>query len=174
MATRTCALAVALAVVLALAGCTDQKSDEERAVAALRADMVADAGMTTRRPVDDRQTGCVAKGMVDTLGLETLQHYGLLTDELRAGEPIEGVELKHEDADALAEVFAGCMDLESLMEREIVSGLDLSGRRKQRAAGCVRDTVTAEQVRRSMALELRGARNSVVEQLRGDLESCLR
>ncbi len=177
MATRTRALtrALPLAVTLALAasGCSDS-SDEERAVAALKADMVANAGMTSGRAVSDGQTTCVARGAVKELGVEKLQEYDLLTDDLRADESIDGVDLSSEDADALAAVFAECVDGEMVLERQIVAGLDLPRRQERRAARCVRKEVTRELVTRTMSLEFQGRDNPVFARLRDDLESCLR
>lgn len=177
MATRTRALtrALPLAVTLALtaSGCSDS-SDEERAVAALKAEMVANAGMTSGRAVSDRQTTCVADGAVEELGVEKLQEYDLLTEDLRADESIEGVDLSAQDADALAAVFADCVDVEQVLERQIVSGLDLPRREQRRAARCVRDKVTPELVTRTMSLEFQGADNPVFQRLRGELKSCLR
>lgn len=176
MATRMRTLALALTavlVVLVAQGCGDD-ADRERAVAALRAEMVANAGMTSRRPVDDQQTACVADGMVSRLGVPTLQRYELLSEDLRAEESIEGVDLSREDADVLADVFADCIDVEALMEREIVAGIDLPRDERRRAVRCVEDAVTAGQVTRTMSLEFQGAPNDVFSRLRDDLASCLR
>lgn len=177
MATRTRALtrALPLAVTLALtaSGCADS-SDEERATAALKAEMVANAGMTSGRAVSDRQTTCVAEGTVDELGVEKLQEYDLLTEDLLADESIDGVDLSAEDADALAAVFAECVDVEKLLERQIIAGLDLPRRQQRRAARCVRKEVTPRLVTRTMSLEFQGADNPVFQRLRRDLKSCLR
>ena len=173
MATHARVLSLALVLAVVLGSCADS-SDEERAVAALKAEMVANAGMTTGRAVDDEQTTCVAKGAVDELGVATLQDYDLLTEDLRADESIEGVRLTAEDADTMAAVFADCIDVEAMMERQIVAGLDLPRREKRRAAECVRDTVTAQDVTRTMSLQFQGSDNPVFEQLRDDLRSCLR
>jgi hypothetical protein len=176
MATRTRALAFALAVTtpLALATSCSDDSEEERAAAALQAEMVANAGMTSRQPVDASRTGCVADGMVRQLGVGTLQRYRLLTDDLRADESIEGVQMSAEDADALAGVFAECMDVERMMERQIISGLDLPPRQRRKAVRCVRDRVGADQVVRIMAAEFQGTANPVFQRLQDDLRACLR
>lgn len=174
MARRMCALACALALALSISSCSDS-SDEERAAAALRADMVANAGMTTGRAVNAGQTICVAEAIVEQIGVEGLQEYNLLTEDLRADESIEGVQLSKKDARALAQVFTDCMDVERLMERQIIRELDLPARQQRRAARCVRQGVTADQVTRTMALEFQGADdNPVFKRLRADLRSCLR
>jgi hypothetical protein len=173
MATRARALALALALVVVLAACSDE-SEHERAVAALKADMVANAGMTTGRAVRDDQTTCVAEGAVDSLGVTKLQDYGLLTEDLRAAESIQGVQLSPEDADVMAEVFVTCLGAEVMMERQIIEGLDLTRRQERRAARCVRTTVTADHVARTMSLQFQGAENPVFDELRDDLRSCLR
>lgn len=173
MATRTGALALALTLATGVSACSDS-SDEERAVAALKAEMVANAAMTSGQAVDDEQTSCVAEGAVDALGVPTLQEYDLLTDDLHAERSLDGVELSTEDADALAAVFAECLDVEGMMERQIISGLDLPRAQRREAAGCVRETVTADQVESTLSLEFQGQDNPVFAQLRGRLESCLR
>lgn len=174
MARRMRALACALAVALPVSSCGDS-SDEERAAAALKADMVANAGMTSGRAVNARQTTCVAEAMVEQIGVQRLQDYDLLTEDLRADESIQGAQLSKEDARGLAQVFTDCMDVERLMERQIIRGLDLPARQQRRAARCVRQGVTADEVTRTMALEFQGVDdNPVFRRLRADLRSCLR
>ena len=174
MRTRSSRAVLILALVAARAtGCGDD-SDRERATAALQAEILADAAMRSDQPVDTTQTRCVAEGMVDDLGLERLQRYQLLTEDLRADESLEGVELTPADADVLAEVFAGCMDVEALMERQIVAGLDLAPRRQRRAEGCVEEKVTTEEVVGTMSLEFQGVENSAFDRLRTELARCLR
>ena len=172
MATGTRTLALALTLSLSVASCSDD-SDQERAAAALKAEMVTNAEMTTGRNIDDEQASCVANGMVADLGVGTLQRYELLTDDLHAGESIQGVRLTRQDADALAQVFARCMDVEKMMERQIIAGLELPARQQRRAARCVREQVSAKKVRRTMSLEFQGAKNPVFRRLRADLRSCL-
>jgi hypothetical protein len=173
MATGIRALAFALTLTVPVTAC-GADNDEELAAAALKAEMVANAGMTNGRAVDDEQTSCIAHGAVDALGVVKLQEYELLTDDLRAGESIDGVTLAPKDADTMARVFAGCMDVEEMMERQIISGLDLPRRQRREAARCVRDRVTTDQVVSTMALEFQGAENPVFERLRADLQACLR
>jgi hypothetical protein len=176
--TRLVALAPALMLAVTLVqGCSSDETDQERAVAALKAEMMANAGMTTGKVLDDAQTTCVAHGAVDELGVSTLQDYRLLTDDLRAGEAIEEVTLAPEDADTLATVFTECMDVEAMMERQIITGLDLPRERRKRAVACVRDGVTEEQVTRIMSLEFQGrpaAGNTAYTRLRDALTACLR
>jgi hypothetical protein len=157
---------------LSLSACSDG-SDEERAAAALKAEMVANAGMTTGRNVNDAQTSCVTRGMVDEMGVDTLQGYDLLTDDLRSDRSIQGVTLSADDADTLAQVFDDCMDVEAMMEKQIIAGLGLPARQQRRAARCVREHVTAGQVRRTMSLEFQGVENPVFKRLRAQLRSCL-
>lgn len=177
MATRMRALSAALALALplgVLGACGSEDTEEERAVAALKAQMVGNAAMTTGRRLDDEQTTCVASGAVDTLGVATLQSYELLTDDLRPGEPIDAVILRPEDADALAGVFADCLAVERLMEQQIISDLDMSPERKRRAARCVRQLVEAEDVVRTLSLKFQGSDNQVFDELLTELERCLR
>lgn len=175
---RTRALGAVIGVALplsALTSCADDGAQRERAVAALKAQMVGNAAMTTGRQLDDEQTTCVAEGAVDTLGVDTLQSYELLTDDLRPGESIQAVELEPADADALAQSFADCMDVERLMERQIISGLDLPPRRERAASRCVRQEVESQDVVETLSLEFQGAAdNPVFDELLEQLQGCLR
>ncbi len=177
MVTRFRALSMAFAVVLSastVAACGSGDTDEQRAVAALKAQMVGNAGMTTGKRLDDEQTTCVAQGAVDTLGVAKLKSYELLTDDLRPGESLEGVALLPKDADVLAGVFATCLNVERLTEREIISGLDLPKKRKRKAARCVRRLVEGEDVVRTLSLEFQGAENPVFDELLTELKKCVR
>ena len=124
-----------------------------------------------------RSTNAVGMKLVEkrvVIAASQTRVYELLTDDLRPGRPIEGVTLLPEDADALAEVFADCLDVEQLMEREIISRLDMKAARKRVATRCVRRIVATDDVVRTLSLEFQSANNPVFQELLGELKRCLR
>ena len=60
--------------------------------------------------------------MVDDVGVETLQEYELLNDDLEINEDANPTDMSEDDADALAGVFVDCIDVEEMFAAQFDSG----------------------------------------------------
>lgn len=111
MKVRALLVAGGLALSLSLAACGED--DEAKAAEAISASMMEESD--EEFPVDQEQADCVGEGLVDRIGVDQLQEYGMLTDDLEANDSVGEVTMEEADADGAADVFVGCVDAQALL-----------------------------------------------------------
>src|SRR5687768_5668434 len=114
-------VAVLCAALMTLSACgngDDDKARENIKTAVLEEETDLTGGA---KPTEE-QADCIADGMVDDVGVETLQEYELLDDNLEINEEADPTDMEEGDADALAEVFVDCIDVEEMFAAQFASG----------------------------------------------------
>ena len=170
------------ALVLALAtltGCggedePDESSlstDEQTVADNLASQIVRSGSMAGGGSVTDEQASCIGEGAVTEVGLEELQSYGIVTEELRVDRSIQGVEMEKDDADALAGVFVDCIDAEALFEERFLEQLPTGGSKQERRA-CVEDAVGVGAVQKVLSASFQGRSTRAYGELQRDVAAC--
>lgn len=145
--------------------------DEQTAADNLAAQILrsrAVAGRTAEDSVTEEQAICIAEGAVTGVGLEALQDYGILTEQLKVNKGIQGVAMTAPHAGALAGAFAGCLDVEELFEQQLTAAKGLS--KAQQA--CIREAVTEAAAREVLALSFQGRTRGLYDGLRDSTRTC--
>ncbi len=169
MTKRSAALG-ALAVLL-LSACGSTDAGAAKASTNLRAEIVANSSVGGATSVTDEQAGCIADGMVERVGVGTLQDYEILDDSLSVDQGIEDVQMSAADADRVADVFLSCVDVEALVEKQFAAGgtaAALSARQQR----CVSDAVTDDVIRVILAAGFQGKRNDAYDRLQEEITEC--
>lgn len=117
----------------------------------------------------DEEASCVAEGAVGEIGLEKLQGYGIVTDDLLVNKGIQGVEMDPADADALAGVFVECIDTEQLFEDQLLSGVP-EPTAEQR--DCVDSAVDSDTIREILSTSFQGRSSAAYDDLRHEVAAC--
>ncbi len=107
-------LALLCALLLTLTACG---SDESEAKDSIKASLL-DNPKVTGTELTDEEAGCVSDGMVDEIGVDKLQEAKLLDDENKVVED-PNLDLGATEADSLAEVIVGCVDVEELLTEQL-------------------------------------------------------
>ena len=149
--------------------------DEQTAADNLASQIVRSGSMagggSSRNAVTDEQASCIGEGAVTEVGLEELQSYGILTEELLVDRSIQGVEMEKDDADALARVFVECIDAEALFEQRFLDQLPPRGSEaKQRA--CVEEAVGADAVQKVLSASFQGRSTRAYGELERAVAAC--
>lgn len=160
---------VALSALLLLASCGED--DAEVAAKSLRSEIVANSSVATSSSITEEEAGCVADGMVEGIGVEQLQDYDILTEDLKVNQGIENVEMDEGDADALADVFIDCIDTEALFENQLASG-STSAALTADQQDCVSDAVTEDVIKEILAASFQGKRNDAYAGLQEQMMDC--
>lgn len=163
-------LAVSTAVLVAtsslLVGCGS--NDDETAAKNIKASIlkedVAGAELT------EKQAGCLSDNIVEDIGVDQLQDYGLLDKDLKVDEGLTDVKLKKDDADSMADAFTTCVDAEELIEKQFSQAASGMSEKQQQ---CIKDALTEDKVKEVLSLTFQGKSDEISGGLRDDLVKCV-
>lgn len=136
MNARLLALAACALLILPVAGCGN--SDDETAVRELSKSLRAD---DNDLPVSKKQADCIANDMVDNVGTEDLQKYGILDKELKAKDDVGEVKMSKDDAEGAADAMMNCVDAQKLVVDAVGTSLG------EEAEKCLEDSLEDEAIR---------------------------
>ena len=175
--TRTSAVAAAMTTLaLTLTGCSgsgsDSGSDEDDTASRAISDSImreqeGGAAMDVFA-MKRAEADCIGRGFVDEIGVERLQQYGFLTEELEA-KAMTNVAMEPADAEAATGVLFDCADVPALMEEALSSGqqeLDPTTRE------CIDEVLTEEKLRSMFTLMFSGKSDQATEEVLVPLTEC--
>ena len=90
--------------------------------------------------LQQEQADCVGEGFVDEIGVDKLQEYGIITDELEASDTSLDVKLERADAESAAAVLVDCTDAEQLFQDAMQVGEELPAE----VQTCLEDALTED------------------------------
>ncbi len=163
-------VAVLCAAMFALTACGG--GDDAEAKENLKAGLLEGGADLAGTEVTDEQAGCVSDGMVDEVGVEKLQEYELLTDELEISKDAQPTTMEQGDAESLAGVIVDCVDMEKMFEEQFASGAmaeQLTGEQQD----CLRDAVDSDVIKSALADSFQGKQAEPAAGARADIEACL-
>ena len=164
-------LALVLACTLALSACGSD--DDTEAVASLKSQILANNAVQSATSISDEQASCIARGAVEEIGVDQLQDYRILGDDLEVDRKLNEVPLSEGDAEALAGVYLECSDAEKIFEDRLLSRLlPEEPRARARVASCVREAVTPDAVRSILAQSFQKTEATAYASLSADLADC--
>lgn len=165
MKTRALLVAGGVALSLSLSACGG--GDDDKAAEAISASMMeqSDDGFT----VDQEQADCVGEGLVDKIGVDKLQDYGMLTDDLETNEAVDDVTMEAGDADNAADVIIDCVDAQQMMADELGADDTLTDEQRE----CVGEALDDEALKKMFSLVFQGKEDEATEDLMGPLMSCM-
>lgn len=141
--------------------------DEETAKKNLRASFTEN---DTIGEATEEQANCMADGMVDELGVETLQEYKILDDDLKVNEDPGDVEMSEDDANKAADVVVGCVDVAEMITEQMASGDDSL---TDEQAECIKDAIDEDVMRDMLAAEFQGKESDGMDEMTGALMKCV-
>lgn len=146
------AVFAALLVLVALSACG--QNDEETARANIKEGVLEDDDVSGGTPLTEEQAECFADGLVDEVGVDTLQDYGLLDDDLALVDDANPTNMSAEDARATAGVLTGCVDMVKLLREQIddQSEVDLTDEQ----ADCIAEAIDQDAIRDALAATFQG------------------
>jgi len=147
-------------------------ADAEAARLALKeAAMESGSGLSQSFQLTEEQADCLAGGFVDEIGVESLQEYGILDADNQVVADAQVDDLSAEDADQLAGVLTGCVDVEALFEDQFSGQTgDLNEEQQQ----CINDAVDEDVITRVLSAQFQGSDGQeVLAGLQADLLPCL-
>lgn len=165
MKTRALFIAGGLALSLTLTACGND--DEATAVENISAQMKESTD--DEFPIEDDQADCVAEGIVDGVGVEKLQEYGLLDDNLEVDTTLGSVTMEKADADVTADALLSCTDAHAMLVEEM-AGDDTMTQEQQ---DCLTEALDEDTLREMFSLILQDKEEEASNNLLGPVMSCM-
>jgi hypothetical protein len=158
------------AVLLTLTACGS--GDDETAKKNIKASILEEEGAVPAgtRPTE-KQADCMANGMVDDVGVEKLQEYKVLDEDLKIIKDSEPTDLEKGDAEALAAVIVGCVDMTKLIQDQVESAqTQLTGEQSE----CIRDAIDEDTIEAGLAASFQGKEeaNNPMAKMQGEMMKC--
>lgn len=112
---RPLAAALTVLALSSVAACGG--NNDATAAKSISDSIVADqkSGNTQVLDVNRQGADCIGKGLVDKIGTDKLQKYGLLTKDLKMNKDVTAVHMSAPDAKAAADTFFACTDVMKMM-----------------------------------------------------------
>lgn len=160
--------AVLTAAMLVLSACGN--GDDDQARENIKAAVLDEEGsqLTAGTRATEEQADCIADGMVDDVGVETLQEYELLTEELEINDEAAPTDMAAEDADALAGVFVDCIDIEQMFAGQFDTG-ELTDEQQS----CITDAIDEDAMKDGLAATFQGETDEGFDAMRDEMTACV-
>lgn len=167
-ALRRTMTALVVASALTLAGCG--AGEDERATESISAYLM-DQQESQGEFLDLEQgdADCIAEGMVDGVGVEKLQEYGLLTEDGTVAEDTTATDMSLEDAETTADAMFDCTDVMSTMRDQLAASM---GEQPAEVQECFDEALTEEAVRGILVAGLTGNQDEAGQELMAPLMEC--
>lgn len=160
-------LAVAPVVLLALTGCGGGEDEAKAAISDYLVTQQEDAQMIT---LDEGEADCIAGRMVDGIGVEQLQEYGLLADDLTVDPDARTPEMSEGDSETMVDAMFDCTDVMGTMEEELASAM---GEQSPQVQECLQQALTEDLVRSVLVSTFSGQQDRAQQQLMEPLGACV-
>lgn len=169
-AVKTCARVSLLAApALLLAGCGGGgSSDDAKAADAIAKSMVSTSSSQFR--VTAKQADCVGKKMVALVGVDKLEHYGVLGKDLTANHNVDNVKMSRPDATNAATAISDCTDAAALMRKAVLGSQSLPAS----ATACINTVLTDKVVHDLFVDVFAGDRAAAQTVVAGPVAQCVR
>ena len=163
-AARVTALA---GVLLSLTACGG--GDDDAAAKAISDSIMKEqeGGTADVFAMERSEADCIGDGFVEEIGVEQLQEYGFITEDLKA-EPMTSVTMETADAEAATGVLFDCADVTELMSEAMAAGQQVDEKTQQ----CLEDVLTEEKLRTMFTLMFSGKQDEANQEIVRPLMEC--
>ena len=142
---KTLAAALLAVMALLLAGCGG--NNDAQAAKAISDSIMKEqksSGQSSQFfSMDKKDADCIGKGLVDKIGTDQLQKYGVLTKDNKTKKDVTGVKMSAGDAKSATDVLFKCTDVEGMMQK----ALDQSGTIPAAMKDCVHKVLNEDNLR---------------------------
>jgi hypothetical protein len=163
------ALAAALVSVLVLGGCGGG-DEEDRATESISAYLLEQQAEGQMVSLDEEGADCIADAMVEGIGVDQLQDYGLIDEDGEVVEDARTTEMEREDAEVMVDAVFDCTDVMATMQEELATAM---GGQTPEVRACLEEALTEDLVREALVENFSGNEQEAQEKLMGPLTACM-
>lgn len=160
------ALLVTGALVLSGCGSSD---DDTASVAAIADYLMEQQSQEEMLHLERADAECVARDMVEGVGVDRLEEYGLLDEDGSVNQETPVADMSREDAATTADAMFDCTEVMETMREELAASM---GEQPAEVRECFEEALTREAVRGMLVASLSGDRERAGRELMGPLMEC--
>jgi hypothetical protein len=150
-------------LLFTLSACGD--GDDDKATAALSKSLRQNDGAGDFQ-LSQKQADCVAENMVDNVGTDDLQKYGILNEDMKVEKEVGNVKMSEGDAKGAADAMTDCVDAVDLVVKAL-------GDSAGKAAGdCLRDKLKEDDIHDFFQALFQGDQDAASKQLMEPMMGC--
>lgn len=165
---RTLAAAVIAGLTMTLTACGGSGDDDAAAKAISDSIMEEQEGGSAEVFAMKREEAdCIGEGFVGEIGVDQLQEYGFLTEDLKA-EPMTSVTMDTADAEAATGVLFDCADVPALMSQAMASGQQVDAKTQK----CLDEVLTEDKLRTMFTLMFSGKQDEASQEVIAPMMEC--
>ncbi len=165
---KTLVAAVLAVVAMASTGCGN--TDDSTAAKSISDSIMQDqkSGGTSVMSMQRDDADCIGKGLVDKIGTDNLQKYGLLTKDLKMNKNVTSVKMSSDDANSAADTFFGCTDVMGMMKKAMSQG----GKIDPKVKACIDKALSKDAVHSMFVSMFSGKQQQATKGLTASLMKC--
>jgi hypothetical protein len=164
--TKIVAVLCAALLTLTACGSSDDDTAKKNIKASIQKNGSSLAGGTK---VTDSQAQCVADGLVDDLGVDKLQKYKLLDDNLEVNNDANPTDMESGDAETLAKTVVKCVDFKKIFEEQMTKSSQLTDDQKS----CISDAIDEQALIDALAQGFQGKDVSLGQDMQENMMKCM-
>jgi hypothetical protein len=162
-------LAVLAVLPVLLGGCAGGTQEAE-ARTAISDYLIAQQDDGRMMPLERVEADCIAGDMVDGIGVDGLQGYGLLDEDVSVDEQARSPEMSQEDSQVMVDAMFDCTDVMQAMRDQLATA---TGGQSPEVQQCLDGALTEQLVRDVLASTFAGDAAGAQRQLMAPLGDCL-
>jgi hypothetical protein len=161
-------VAALLACTLTACGGDDDATASKNISASIISSQKSSTGAAQLLSLKKKDADCIGDGLVDKVGTDKLQTYGVLTKDLKAKQSVTEVAMSGADAKAATDVLFGCSDIEAKMR----AAVSKAGSIPQAMRGCVDKALASDNLRPMFTKVFEGKQDEAQKALTAPLAKC--
>ena len=169
--TKTLAAAAISVLLLTLTACGggEGSSDDEAASKAISDSIMKEqeSGSGDVFTMERKEAACIGDGFVEDIGVDKLQEYGFLTEDLKA-EAMTNVTMEPGDAEAATGVLFECADVTEMMSKAMAAGEEVDAATQK----CLEDVLTEDKLRSMFTLMFSGKQDQASQEVIAPMMKC--
>jgi hypothetical protein len=167
---RAAGAAVLAALALTISACGGNDDDTKAAKNISASIMQSQKGGSAQfLTLKKKDADCIGKGLVDKVGTDNLQKYGVLDKNLKPSKKgISDVKMSAADAKSTTGVLFGCADVEKMMQ----GAINKSGQIPKTMQSCVNKALSEDNLRPMFTQLFQGNTDAAQKALTGPMTKC--
>jgi len=164
-------LAVLVTAVLALGLTSCGGNDDEAASKALSDSIMKSQESSNASQffaMERKDADCIGDGMVDEIGTDQLQEYGMITKDNKANKDVTAVKMSTGDAESATDVLFDCTDVPGMMQKAVGD----SGQIPAEMQDCVNEALNEKNLRSMFTKVFSGKQEEAQQELIQPMMKC--